>query len=217
MPPTLPSPPARSWFPQGDGRIPGFGTVTTVNPLAEGWEPPATPEGGRLVLYSGWLGEQAGPGLWTSSFRTWGPTGRDAFDRLTARLSEAESMFCFRPHARHVLADPQTCLSFLRAHESDGPDSRGSWGFGVLLDPVAMLTPDMLDQAEDHLRRAFGALADRADVPALLLTNAELVETTDSKELRACPLDAGVLNAEMIRTLAAEFWPADKPVFGLDT
>jgi hypothetical protein len=202
-------------YPDPVGDIPGFGTVVAGNPLADGWTLPEQPEAGRLILFSGWLAEPIGQGLFSNSFQTWGPTGRAAFRAFIERMSNAGALgppgagtLCFRPHARHVLADPTTCLSFLRAHEQDEPRR-----FELLLDPVAMLTPDMLADAEDHLVRTFVALGDRADVPALLLSNAEVVEVAGSTEFRACPLDSGVLDADLLRGLSDRYWTDKRPLF----
>lgn len=197
------------------GEIAGFASVCPANPLDR---PPGVrnPEAGRLVLWSGWRGDQPGAPdrVYHADFATWGPEGRAAFSEFLASLiasKDARHKICFRPHARHTLPDPQSCLNLLRAHES-----RAEPPFvEVLLDPAGFLTPEMLPNAEEHLVRAFDALAGRNDVPALLLTNTETVRTEWGGELRACPLTRGEIGVDLLLGLTREYW-RDKPVLVLD-
>jgi len=198
-------PSARKFTPPNPGdpaaivaHVDNLGIVTGVNPLRE--KLPEAPPKGRLIAYSGWGGEQPGleSGVWAASFETWGPEGRAALgsvcDTVCGGFERAGATLCFRPHARHVLGDPQTCLSFLRAHEG-GP-------FEALLEPAAFLTPGMIDAAEDHVERAIGALGDRRDVPAVLVSDVEIVETGSERELRLVPPGEGVLPEGLVARLA---------------
>jgi hypothetical protein len=90
-----------------------------------------------------------------------------------------------RPHVRHVLSDPQSCATFFRARE--GQPIR------LLLEPAAFLTGSMLSMAEDHLQRAFDALAGMAATAAILLTNVERVDGDDDRLLRV-PVHLGALD-----------------------
>lgn len=163
-----------------------FGAVSDVNLLGEG---KMVPEG-RVVIWSGWDPEaRIGEDVWSASFETWGPSGRAGFEEAVGRLS---GPVVFRPHARHVLSDPKSSVSFLKDHEA----------FEVLLDPGGMLTPDMLAGADDHLARAFEAMAPHPRVTGLVLSNVERV----GDELRACPLTRGLLDVELLLRLASEHW-----------
>lgn len=101
------------------------------------------------AVWSGWASEEEiGPtGVWGP-----GPWGEfEAWCEVTGRAAlEAGREIWFRPHAGHVLCDPQRCLSFLRARP-EGP-------FRLLLDPAAMLTEGMETVGEDHLARSVEAL-----------------------------------------------------------
>ena len=99
--------------------------------------------------------------------RTWSSEGADALARTLTPLAEraaARSVrVALRPRVGDVLADPQRCESFRRRS-----DARSLlW----LVDPVAMLTPGMLDRARDHTARALTALGPHA--AAVLIADAE--------------------------------------------
>ncbi len=147
------------------GPVPGFGRFTTDNPahLIR-----ATDTGERLIAWAGWLDDaKADParGRFDPDFNAWSPAGwqalRDGLAAAAESLRTHDATLCLRPNAGCVLSDPQGCLNFLR----DDPPGRVE----LLLDPVAMLTPAMLDKAEDHLARAFEALADQPAVVGCVL------------------------------------------------
>lgn len=116
-------------------------SVSTVN-LAS-LTTPSMPECGSWVCWSGWLGEsdpQRGwyervPGQWLGS-------SQDAWTRVESVLDRAGGAV-LRPHARHLVSDGPTCLNWLRGR----PDRK------LLLDPVAMLEPEMLEAGDDHIER----------------------------------------------------------------
>ena len=148
--------------------VEGLGLIVWANPFEAGsFEPLDASEGTRVIAWSGWQPGDPGEadGSFVGDFRTWGPAGRA---RLNELLDAAEPVLlargltlCLRPHARHALPDPQSVLSTLRSREP-GP-------FEALLEPFALLTPEMMPAAEDHTARAFEALGDRPDVPAVVL------------------------------------------------
>jgi|GEM_PF-1297988 len=189
------------------GAATGIGSFATLVPGNPGertpWsghaepvaEPGTEPVAGRWLSYSGWIGEQAGAdeGQFTASFETWGPRGREAFsvliDRARAELAPRRQTWCLRPHARHLLPDPQQCLNLVRAEEG-----KGARVIELVLEPTAFLTPDMLPAAEDHLARAIEALGDRAELAGLIATNVRRVETPGGgAELVPAPVDQGEL------------------------
>ncbi|MEO1584446.1 MAG: hypothetical protein AAFR96_07735 [Planctomycetota bacterium] len=139
------------------GEIPGFGRFVSTNP-AESFSA-RTPHAGRVIAWAGWLDDaKADPeaGTFEPDFQVWTDAGWSALrSELAAghpHRVEAGGTICLRPHARCVVSDPQSCLTFLR---DDPPSS-----VEILYDPVAMLTPDMLEHVEDHLARAFEAAAE---------------------------------------------------------
>jgi hypothetical protein len=167
---------------------PPFARILPHNPLDT--QPIQLPDAPRTVMYSGWFPD--GEGI---DFRTWTPTAwqaLDAFcDRLRPPLEACAATLCFRPHARHILADPQACLAFLKRREGQP--------FEVLLDAAAFLTPGMLGRAEDHLTRAFEALPGHLSVPAAVLTN---VAPAGPDALSPAPLHRGLLDPGLLVTLA---------------
>ncbi|MDX2114616.1 MAG: hypothetical protein SFZ24_03210 [Planctomycetota bacterium] len=114
--------------------------------------PPAAP---AIIVWSGTPADslfERSPLAWTS----------DAWQRLASLSAEAAAAcaaagrtLVLRPHTAHVLSDVQRCVRWL--NESARPA-----GAGLVLDPLSLLTPDMLPAAEDHLRRIFETLAGEA-------------------------------------------------------
>lgn len=132
---------------------------TTAERLGVAWS-------GRLLLWSGSgaaVGEESRNAFFDRSLATWGPVALEHFKGVVSRLAAVADhlgvRLVFRPHARHVLPDPQRCLNFLREW-ADAP-------IGLLVDPGAMLEQSMLPTVDDHLARAITALGDLADGVAL--------------------------------------------------
>jgi hypothetical protein len=103
------------------------------------------PEGESLLLFSGSIIDEDGV-----SPRTWGATGRRMLDEVCARLSAArrdDARIWIRAHSSHVLSDTPSAARFLREWHAKG--------FDVVLDPIAMLTPEMAagEASVDFLRR----------------------------------------------------------------
>ncbi len=114
----------------------------------------------RIVLYTGSLAREP----WARDVANWGSAGMRAFDEASARIRDAlagtPKRVLWRPHARHIISDAQRGLALMRQLADDGLSDR----FGLALDPSALLEPTMLPTAEDHLARAFEALAPLADL-----------------------------------------------------
>lgn len=168
----------------------------------------------RRVLWSGTLAEE----LFERDPRTWGPRGLEEFrrlcDRLGPEMDRTGGRILFRPHARHVLCDVQRCRVFL-SEWSGGP-------FGLLLDPAALLEPAMLSTAQDHLERAFQALAGAAD--GVLVTGVERVadagaaadDETNRSPLRPVPVHQGVLEVGLLGRLIRAHVRHETPLVLLD-
>ncbi|MCE7968890.1 MAG: hypothetical protein DYG94_09110 [Leptolyngbya sp. PLA3] len=117
-----------------------LGAFCTANLIDTGMLPE---KGGEpLVCWSGWLGDSdPGEGWFESVPGQWLPSSRAAWDQV-CRVADQQRLI-LRPHARHLLSDGPGCLNWLRGNE----------GRRLLLDPVAMLEPGMLPDAEDHVSR----------------------------------------------------------------
>jgi hypothetical protein len=170
-----------------------FAAVAHHNPL-ESVAVDAPLPAPRLVMWSGWFG--AGEplrGSFPRDFRTWTPRGwaglARACDGLLPALTSAGMHLWVRPHARHVLADAQSCVSFLK--EREGQPVR------LLLDPAGLLTGSMLGLAEEHLGRIFGALGGHAGTGAALLSNLERAPG-EEELLVPAPLHRGLIDPSVI-------------------
>jgi hypothetical protein len=179
-----------------------FAAVSAANPLRHN---PTNIVGAssRIICWSGWLGDDSEQ--FARDFRTWTKDGWAALDAwcdaLIPHAAAAGATICFRPHPRHVLADAQACMSFLKRRESQPVE--------VLLDPAGFLTGTMLPRAEDHLRRVLDALASHPAVPAILISNVIATEG-DPDQLEPSPIGAGLLSPSLIRLIAAAL-PSGKP------
>jgi len=175
-----------------------------VNPLTDLIAPGAA----DVIVWSGTLSDE---GRFARDVRTWMPPGVQAFDamleRLTTELRERNQRLLFRPHARHVLCDPQRCLTFLR----DKVDAQGL-PFGLALDAAAMLEANMLEKAEDHAARAFEALGEHAAV--VIVANAEPPADPDDPDAlpTITPAHRGVLPAWFLRDMIERHVPEPAPL-----
>ncbi len=119
-----------------------------------------------LVAWAGWFDADANPerGSFPSDHRLW-TTGLDALRGAIARLDpvlrEREALFYVRPALGLVLSDPHSVAALLK----EPPSER----LRVLVDPVAMLTPEMASHAEEHLSRMFDKLGHFEACSAIVL------------------------------------------------
>lgn len=181
--------------------------VLQGNPLEGGWNEIA-PAAAKVVGWSGWVGEGDPPhDIFPKDPRTWGPAAwsglASACERLLPTLTQRRAELCLRPHARHVLSDPQRCLAFLKGRE-DQP-------IRLLLEPAAFLTGGMLAAAADHLERAFSALGGHPSTWAVLLTNRARVNDHDDDLLGPAPLHDGLLDPALLADLCERHVPAAVP------
>lgn len=186
-----------------------------INPLADPAHLAsalAEPGAGPVCVWSGTLADPE-EGLFARDPRTWMPAGLDALDgtvrgvldKADATGDHGRPALLLRPHARHVLCDPQRCLTLL--------DRWADLPVGLALDASAMLEPSMLGAVEDHLARALEALGHHA--AAVFLTD---LRPADPDEADAgfvpVPLGAGELAPILDRyaELVDAHAPADAPV-----
>lgn len=208
------SPPASdlwSWrFRDDEGVV--FGLGTDHNILVDSFELPFDDilKGVAAVIRTGWLDGPETPtdGVFFAGFRTWTQAGRDRYDAvlpdLCTQANAVRREIWLWPHARHVLGDAQRVLAEARSWDDATP-------LRVLLEPAALLTPAMLDAAEDHLHRAVDALAAHPRTACVLISDVELVEpdpttkpegTPPGPELRSVTPGRGVLGAAALEKLA---------------
>ena len=175
-----------------------------------------TPEHGQTVVaWSGWFDENARPesGVFHHDPRTWLAEG---WETLEARLAQvlptfeaAQARLLLRPHVRHVVSDAPSIRRVLGKFESPA--------LGVLLEPAAMLTAAMADDAQDHLTRILEALAHNPRVAAILLTGAErpaLGEPTPDHDdlLVPAPLTRGALGYHDLLAVLRVHGPFERPL-----
>ncbi|HYD01256.1 MAG TPA: hypothetical protein VEB22_08525 [Phycisphaerales bacterium] len=107
-----------------------------------------------VAAWSGTIAESEDP--FEADVRSWSVAARselhDKLDRLCTLALEkgVTGRLLLRPHARHVLSDWHTCARFMRQRETAG-DART----GLLVDPTALVTEQMLTRSAEHLERTF--------------------------------------------------------------
>jgi len=129
-------------------------TLSHANPLEQGFESKIL-KGSALIAWAGWLDEAADPacGVFPSDFRLWNQgldLLRHRLDEIVPVLEEHTAKLLLRPGLGLVLSDPHSVAALI--------DKLGSDRVQILVDPVAMFTPEMAAHAEDHLPRLFHKL-----------------------------------------------------------
>lgn len=166
-----------------------------------------------IFAWSGTLAESAGDVSPLNWMR--GPALLDeACESLGPQLARHQRRLLLVPHARHVLSDARSALTWWCRHVNSGQElfastrpPEGERVFGLALDPVALLEPSMVGDAPDHLRTLLAALGPRAD--AVILRGARPSE--DGERMEACALHEGVASLELLRALVEEH-AADVPI-----
>jgi len=142
---------------------------THQNPLAPDFASAIVPSA-HTTAWAGWLDEAADParGLFPSDHRLW-TTGleslRQSLASFDAVLSERDAYLSLRPACGLVLSDPHSVAALL----NESPSGR----LHILVDPVAMLTPEMAAHAEVHLPRMLDKLGNFEAVSAIVLSGYE--------------------------------------------
>lgn len=199
------------WRVRSQGGEQGW-SIWTGNIFLESPEPAA---GQSVVAWSGWFDEHALPesGVFHHDPRTWLAEG---WDTLESRLAQILPSFeakgarlLLRPHVRHVISDAPSVRRILGKFETPA--------LGILLEPAAMLTAVMADDAPDHLTRILEALAHNARVAAILLTGAErpaLGEPTPEHDdlLVPAPLTRGALDYHDLLAVLRAHGPFERPL-----
>jgi hypothetical protein len=133
------------------------------------------------------------------------------------------------PHARHVLSDARSALTWWCTHVIPGqelrPDTRapaGDRAFGLAFDPLAMLEPSMLADASDHLHALFASIGVRADAVILrgwkpvaeAAAASATVPAADAAvpAMTTCAWDDSAVSLADLRALIAQFVDPAVPV-----
>jgi len=159
------------------------------------------PPGAALLMWSGTLAES----LFAADPRNWMGHGSAALaarcDALAPLLEREGRTLCLQPHARHVLSDARSCLSFL--------STRRGQPFSVAISPATMLEEAMLPAASEHMERLFEALGAAASMVML----ADLRESPVPTEPPiTCPLGEGTLSRSTIQRLLATHIDPARPI-----
>lgn len=161
-----------------------------------------------VILWTGWSGDEP----FERHPLTWGPASleqfRRAIDAASRVAAEKGTTLLLRPHARHVLADPQRCLTFFR-------ERTDSDRVGLVLDTASMLEASMVEKVEDHLERAVDALAEHA--AAVWLADVQVSDTLDAlgePELRRVSPGEGVMGDHLLRVIDKSVSPAVPRLLG---
>ena len=147
---------------------PGF-NFTHANPLETEFAQEITP-GASLVAWAGWFDPEGDPasGQFPSDHRLW-TAGLESLRQVIARLDpilrERDATLWLRPALGLVLSDPHSIAALLKEPPREL--------IRVLVDPVAMLTPEMARHAEDHLPRMLDKLGNLDACSAIVLTGGE--------------------------------------------
>jgi hypothetical protein len=168
--------------------------VWTGNLLSDLDALPDEAPGRRLIA---WSGSRSEDDLFARDPSTWMPAGLEelhtALDRLSTIAQDRGWTISIRPHARHVLCDAQRTRTMFTQHERPN--------IGLVLDPLALLERDMLDQWEEHTNRNCEALAPL--VRALWLENIAPPRPDDDDDapFARVPLEDGFIDAARLRAL----------------
>jgi hypothetical protein len=191
---------------------------------------PDAPAVMTVATWSGTLAQSDDP--FSADLRNWSVAARselhDKLDRMGAAAEQrgVTGRLLLRPHARHILSDWHTCARFMSQRETAG-DART----GLLVDPAALLTAQMLPRSVEHLERTFeqvglmlrGEVGSSAAIAGVVVSNvrrpggaAEVdpLGYDEGEGLIACPLDdpAGVLDVKHLVRLAAAHLTTGTPV-----
>ena len=192
-----------------------LGAFVGGNPLDGHWAVDAELPGDWVLAWSGTLGD----GLFEGTPANWmrGPARlNETCTELAPQLARHGKRLVLVPHARHVLSDARSALTWWCERLFPGerfellppaPDTRRS--FGLALDPGALLEPSMLPDIEDHLQSLLSALGPRID---LLLLRDVRVDPADPDSLEPCALGTGALPRERLLDLVARHVPEPVPV-----
>ncbi len=179
----------------GDAASP-FAVFTDANPLTDDPRVLAAEYAGapRLLIPTGHA-PAADPA--EAAVRTWSRQSWATLSRFCAEVTKSGRRLCLLPAARDVLSDAPRTAAFMAEHP----------GLGFVLQPTALLTPAMLDHADDHLARIADSLGRHHACAALFVADAKV----SAGSLVRCPVGRGAIGARRLAEFIAAC-RADLPV-----
>jgi hypothetical protein len=185
------------------------------NPLAEDWAVDAELPVPWILAWSGTLGSALFEGPPANWMR--GPAALATLcDALAPQLERHGKRLVLVPHARHVLSDARSALTWWCDRVIPGLDPNvvrrspeGPRPFGLAFDPGALLEPSMAADVEDHMQSLFAAFGPRVD--CVILRDVR-PDPGDPDTLVPCPTGEGVLPRDAVRALLAAHVPPETPV-----
>ncbi|GAB4382767.1 MAG: hypothetical protein Kow0022_01010 [Phycisphaerales bacterium] len=166
--------------------------------------PPPPGGAGWRVCWSGWVGEADIDSGWFERVPGgWMPSSQQTWKAVMQKVDEADGVV-LRPHARHLLSDGPGCRAWLQG----GP------GRHLLLDPVAMLEPEMLPDADEHIERLLAMLG--GNCWGVVFCDVRLIDEAD-RGLWCVPAAAGegMLDMERFGRAVERFVRGEALLLGL--
>lgn len=157
--------------------------------------PGDVPVGGPRLVVSSAIpsGAEAALPAWHPS---WKPEFLQGLARWRGRLRGRVGELLIVPRAGDVVSDTPSILTLARGL-SDASGAPGEPAVGVVLDIAALLTPELLSRAEDHLDRWSEAFAGLTGLRAVMVRNVEAVPEQPGG-LRSVPLSRGAVKPELL-------------------
>jgi len=171
---------------------PPFAVFADSNPLADDPRVLAVEFAGapRLLLPTGRI-DATDPA--EAAVRTWSRQSWATLSRFCGEVTKSGLRLWLLPAAGDVLSDAPRTAAFLAEHP----------GLGFVLEPAALLTPGMLDHADDHLDRIAGSLGHHSACAALFISDAKV----SAGSLVRCQVGHGAIGARRL----ARFLTACRP------
>ncbi|HRQ74024.1 MAG TPA: hypothetical protein PLU35_13440 [Phycisphaerales bacterium] len=132
-----------------------------------------------------------------AAVRTWSRQSWATLSRFCAEVAKSGLPLWLLPAAGDVLSDAPRTAAFMAEHP----------GLGFVLEPAALLTPAMLDHADDHLHRFAHSLGHHPACAAIFISDAKV----SAGSLVRCPVGRGAISARCLAVFVAAC-RADLPV-----
>lgn len=178
---------------------PPFAVVADANPLTDdprtlAVEYAAAP---RLLTRSGRIDASDPDDAARAAVRTWSRQSWATLSRFCAEIARSGLRLWLLPASGDVLSDAPRTAAFMAEHP----------GLEFVLEPSALLTPAMLDHADDHLDRIARSLGNHPACAALFIADASV----SAGSLVRCPVGRGSIGPRRLAGFTAAC-RADLPV-----
>lgn len=182
-----------------DDSTPPFARFARANPLTDDPRVLAVEhaDAPRLLTGSGRIDASDPDDAARAAVRTWSSQSWATLSRFCAEIAKSGLRLWLLPASGDVLSDAPRTTAFTAEHP----------GLGFVLEPAALLTPAMLDHADDHLDRIARSLGNHPACAALFIADARVV----GGSLVRCPIGRGTIGARRLAAFIASC-RADLPV-----